>query len=53
MSSNDYVKFLTEQIVGYMSGSKEERKENREPFLFRWFGLLPMAVMYSIKKRKK
>lgn len=59
MSANDYVKFVTEQIVGYISEPKAERKRkkktrkaNRAPFLSHWFGLIPVAILIGLKKRK-
>jgi hypothetical protein len=59
MNTNDYVKYLTQTFVQYMDQPKEERKkvkeerkENKQPFMLRWFGILPYALMYSVKKRK-
>ncbi|WP_017755762.1 YqzE family protein [Calidifontibacillus oryziterrae] len=60
MSSNDYVKFVTEQFVKYIDTAKEERqnikmqrKLEQEPMLTRMFGLLPLSVMLLLKRRKK
>ncbi|RBW70583.1 YqzE family protein [Bacillus taeanensis] len=59
MSSNDYVKYMTEQIVEYISQPKEareeiknERKSNRPPFLYRWFGMIPLALTSMFKKQQ-
>lgn len=59
MSTNDYVKYMTQQIVRYMDTPKEERKvrktilkKERQPLVSRWFGVLPAAVMLFMKKRK-
>lgn len=58
MSANDYVKYVTEQIFNYFSESNERKskktkeKNEREPFLFRWFGLLPVAILVGLKKHK-
>lgn len=60
MSTNDYVKFVTQQIVSYMDQPKEERKrlkqarsQTKSPALSRWFGILPIAVMMMFRKRNK
>jgi hypothetical protein len=59
MSTNDYVKYVTQRIVSYMDSPKdqrkslrEEKKQNRTPFLNRWFGIIPFAVMLMFKKNK-
>ncbi|WP_377888531.1 YqzE family protein [Alkalihalobacillus sp. R86527] len=59
MSSNDLVKFMTQQVVSYMDQPKEERVNNRaerkatkQPFLFRWFGVIPMAISMFLRKKK-
>ena len=51
MKTNDYVKFMTQTAVKYMNQPKDERtrqrterKNNKEPFLYRWFGVVPMAA---------
>ncbi|MEW9107721.1 YqzE family protein [Cytobacillus gottheilii] len=60
MKSNDYVKFMTETFVKYMDQPKDERKKNRqqkkvekEPFLFRWFGVIPYVFYYGLKTKRK
>ena len=59
LSTNDYVKYMTQQLVRYMDTPKEERKAKksirkteRSPFSNRWFGILPFAVMFFMKKRR-
>lgn len=59
MKTNDYVKYLTETVVKYADQPKEERvklkverKLEKSPFLFRWFGILPYAFLLLIKRRK-
>jgi YqzE-like protein len=59
LSTNDYVKYMTQQLVRYMDTPKEERKAKksirkteRSPFANRWFGILPFAVMFFIKKKR-
>ncbi|WP_242218764.1 YqzE family protein [Bacillus cereus group sp. BfR-BA-01380] len=62
MSTNDYIKYVTQQFVSYMDAPKEDRKqkrqqrrEEREPFLNRWFGMLPLsaAIFYGQMKKKR
>ncbi|WLR49761.1 YqzE family protein [Bacillus tianshenii] len=61
MSTNDYVKFVTQQIVSYMDQPKEERQrikqerlESQPPALNRWFGVIPFALaMFFHNRRKK
>jgi hypothetical protein len=57
MSTNDYVKFVTQQFVAYMDRPKsdrqqkrEQRKREREPFLVRWFGILPLCITLYYNK---
>ncbi|TRZ37603.1 YqzE family protein [Niallia circulans] len=58
MKTNDYVKYLTQTFVQYMDQPKEERKKikqerriNKEPFMLRWFGILPYVFAYFFKKK--
>ncbi|PGZ96369.1 YqzE family protein [Bacillus pseudomycoides] len=63
MSTNDYIRYMTQQFVSYMDAPKADRKqkrqqrrEEREPFLNRWFGMLPLsaALFYrQVKKKRK
>ncbi|WP_394137389.1 YqzE family protein [Cytobacillus oceanisediminis] len=59
MKSNEYVKYITQTVVKYIDQPKDERKKHRmekkdmkEPFLFRWFGVLPYIFYFGIKKKK-
>ena len=59
MNTNDYVKYLTQTFVQYMDQPKEERqklkeerKGNKEPFMLRWFGILPYVITFSFKKKR-
>ncbi|WP_445490479.1 YqzE family protein [Niallia sp. 03133] len=59
MNTNDYVKYLTQTFVQYMDQPKEQRKklkaerrDNKEPFMLRWFGILPYVIAASVKKQK-
>ncbi|MDQ0175163.1 YqzE family protein [Bacillus chungangensis] len=58
MSTNDYVKFITETFIKHFEVSKKDRKqqriqrkEERAPFLLRWFGFLPHSLTMLFKKR--
>ena len=59
IKGNDYVKFMTQQVVSYMDLPKEERRQRRlnqkanklQPSIGnKWFGVLPLAIK-SIFKR--
>jgi len=57
MSTNNYLKFLTEEIVRYFNHPKDERKKKRKDerqtkafYMNRWFGLLPFSFRLFIKK---
>ncbi|MCA1023016.1 YqzE family protein [Halobacillus litoralis] len=57
MNQNDYVKFLTEEMVKYMQLSKEEKKQRKQEKPSRkssvyWFGLIPLAIRMFRRKRK-
>lgn len=59
MKTNDYVKYLTQTVVKYIDQPKAERerakqvkKEEREPFLYKWFGILPYLFYHNMKKKK-
>jgi DNA-binding transcriptional regulator YbjK len=58
LSTNDYVKYMTEQFVRYIDQPKEERRKLREqkkqektPFLNRWFGMIPLAILLLFKRK--
>lgn len=55
MSSNDFIKFLTEQLVTYMNKSKTERKKEKEKtdqpiYSNNWFGLFPFTIKLLLKR---
>lgn len=54
MSSNDIVKYLTQEFVKYIDTPKSERKRKpKELWSFRLFGMIPMSLwMFSQKMRK-
>jgi hypothetical protein len=52
MDSTDYLKYMTERVVSYMEIPAEpeediklRKKLSREPWLTRWFGVLPMGLI--------
>lgn len=58
MKTNDYVKYMTEQLVSYVDqprdvrkAIKAEKKEYKAPMSFRLFGLIPIA--FSIAKERR
>ncbi|MDX8359616.1 MULTISPECIES: YqzE family protein [Bacillaceae] len=60
MSTNDYVKYVTQQIVSYIDQPKEERKKYRQKrknertsFGNRWFGVLPFAFSMFVHRKIK
>jgi hypothetical protein len=60
MSTNDYIKFLTQQLVQYMDIPSTERKQqrkmkknNQSPFSHRWFGIIPFSVKMLFKKNNR
>jgi len=55
MSHNEYVKFMTEQLVTFMNQTKQERKANRKDkralsLSNKWFGLFPFTLKLLFKK---
>lgn len=59
MKSNDYVKYITQTVVKYIDQPKDERKkyrmekkDYREPFVSKWFGLIPYILYQQVKKKK-
>lgn len=54
MSSQEYVKFLTQRLVKYMETPKSQReKKPKESFAYRWFGMLPLAIGMLFRRKKK
>ncbi|RSK27824.1 YqzE family protein [Bacillus sp. HMF5848] len=60
MSTNDYVKYVTQQVVRYIDQPKAQRKHTkqtkraqRDPFVTRWFGILPFAFQMIMKRNRK
>lgn len=60
MKSDDYIRFLTKTVVTHFETPKEERnkrklekKMQKEPFAYKWFGIFPYMVKIGFKKIKK
>jgi len=60
MSVNDYIKYITEQVMTYLNKSPEEKrqekiqqkkkKKGKVKLTNQWLGVLPMAFKLFIKK---
>lgn len=60
MSVNDYIKYITEQVMTHLNKSPEEKrqekiqqkkkKKEKRKLTNHWFGVLPMAFKLFIKK---
>ncbi|TDF95911.1 YqzE family protein [Paenibacillus piri] len=58
---DELVKYVAEQLLNYMETPREVRKqareylkEIREPWTYRWFGMMPAAIrMWTEKLRIK
>lgn len=51
MSSNDIVKYLTQEFVKFIDTPKMERKKRKkEQWSSRWFGMIPMAIRMFLRK---
>ncbi|MBB6444901.1 YqzE family protein [Bacillus benzoevorans] len=60
MKTNDYVKYITQTVVQYIDQPRDERKklrqekkEQRAGFMYRWFGIVPFVFMLQMRERKK
>ncbi|ADC48409.1 MULTISPECIES: YqzE family protein [Alkalihalophilus] len=60
MSLNEYIKFITQQLVLRLDQPKEVRKQEREarkaerpPFAYRTFGIIPFAISLLFKRKSK
>jgi hypothetical protein len=58
-SGEDIVKYITQRVVQYMDTPQEQRKQlrltrknQRDPWHIRWFGLIPMALLLLFRKEK-
>ncbi|MGE7764544.1 YqzE family protein [Peribacillus sp. NPDC096540] len=60
MSTNAYIKYLTQQLVEYFNLTKKERKEKRRHRkedkshgVSHWFGIVPFALSMFVRKKIK
>ncbi|MCM3765261.1 MULTISPECIES: YqzE family protein [Bacillaceae] len=60
MKTNDYVKYMTQTIVKYADQPRDERKRLRQErkeakasFWYRWFGILPYIVYSELKRIRR
>ncbi len=60
MSTNDYVRFVTQQFVSYMDAPKEDRKQKKEqrraekePFMNKVVWCYAAKRCFVLSKRKK
>ena len=60
MSTNDYVRFVTQRVCVVYGCSKEDRKQKKEqrraekePFMNKWFGVMPLSVALFYRNVKK
>lgn len=58
ISSSEYLKYLTERVVGYIDKPKSEKaqikeqaKAQREQWLIRWFGVGGAYIYYARKNK--
>ncbi len=51
---NDIVKYLTVQFVEFIEKPKEKKERiSKDHIAIYWFGLLPFAIKYIVKRFKK
>lgn len=54
MSSQEYVRYLTEKFVKYVETPKEQRvKKPKESWSYHWFGMLPFALRMMFRRKIK
>ncbi|WP_082129882.1 YqzE family protein [Aneurinibacillus tyrosinisolvens] len=54
MSSQEYVRYLTQQFVRYIETPKEKRvKKQKEAWSYRWFGVLPLGLSILFRRKNK
>ncbi|MFD1335485.1 YqzE family protein [Oceanobacillus iheyensis] len=58
MKGNDYLRYMTEQVVTYLDLPKEEKRKRKkrykrtnDVYQSRWFGVLPFTFKLWYKKR--
>ncbi len=60
MKTNDFIKYLTQEFVTYTNQPREVRKQQQNEqqdypknHSTKWFGLIPLAVMMTFKRKHK
>lgn len=57
MSFKDWITYVIEKMVWFMETPKKDRKAlksaKREPWTYRWFGMIPMSVKIAAKRVRK
>ncbi|MFK7693107.1 YqzE family protein [Paenibacillus sp. HJGM_3] len=60
IKSEEWIKYITEQVVTYIETPADVRKEQRqnqkirrEPWSIRWFGMIPLALQFWFGSRRK
>ncbi len=54
MSSQDLVKFLTQELVKYMETPRQQRKQrSKETWMLRWFGMIPFSVKMMFQRHRR
>ncbi|WP_044642419.1 YqzE family protein [Risungbinella massiliensis] len=56
MSFKDWISYMIEKMLWYVETPKDERKAHRqaqkEPFMTRWFGMIPFSTKMYLEKQK-
>jgi hypothetical protein len=57
MSFKDWITYMIEKMVYFLETPKKERKATRaakrEPWSYRWFGMIPLSMKIAFKKVRK
>ncbi|MFC4022806.1 YqzE family protein [Oceanobacillus longus] len=59
MSGNDYLKFITEQLISYMDLSSEEKQKRKKQkkdypiYTSKWLGMLPFTIRIMFQKENE
>ncbi|MBM7693281.1 hypothetical protein JOC77_002721 [Peribacillus deserti] len=60
MSTNDLVKYVTQQLIIFYDQPKEqrrskriERKQTKSSLSYNWFGFIPLSLSMLFKKNQK
>ena len=54
--TEDFIKYVTEQLVRFFSTSKQQRRTNKlvkENWAAKWFGLIPFSLRLWLKTKNK